>query len=187
MIAVIGEMTVSFRKNGDVWTRRFSGLGYNWAKKLKEEKNDVLLLTVLPFGDLGKEMADDLVSNSIVFDPDMHMPLNPVIEVENECFMRSSSSLALSTERLSDALSYFSDVKSVVVSSNLLSYNPVSSAILDSLSFMYPQPRVAVDTGFNPKAIGQGEMMRRRFEELSSCISSFLATDDKDAILDFLR
>ena len=62
MIAVIGEMTVSFRKNGDVWTRRFSGLGYNWAKKLKEEKNDVLLLTVLPFGDLGKEMADDLVS-----------------------------------------------------------------------------------------------------------------------------
>ena len=101
--------------------------------------------------------------------------------------MRSSSSLALSTERLSDALSYFSDVKSVVVSSNLLSYNPVSSAILDSLSFMYPQPRVAVDTGFNPKAIGQEEMMRRRFEELSSCISSFLATDDKDAILDFLR
>ena len=187
MIAVIGEMAVSFTEKDGTWNMEFSGLGYEWACRLKDEGEDVLLLTVLPYGKTGKMMADELVSREIVFDPDIHLPLNPVISINGEWYMKSSSAISLSAEKLTDALSYFSDIKSVVVSSSLLSYNPSSSSILDSLSFMYPQPRVAVDTGCLASAVGQDEMMKRTIRELSSSLQSFIATDDKKAILDFVR
>ncbi len=187
MIAVIGEMALSFDKSGSAWEKTFKGLGYEWAMRLKEEGKDVLLITVLPCGKSGNEMAEELVSKGIVFDPDLHLPLNPPIAVDGEWFLRSSSAVALSAEKLTDTLSYFHDIKSVVVSSSLLSYNPASSAVLDSLSFMFPQPEVFIDTSCSESAIGQKEILEKTLNSFSSAMERVLITDSKEEILTALR
>ena len=187
MIAVIGEMAVSFRKNGDGWSRSFSGLGYEWAARLRENGSDALLLTVLPSGGIGKEMADELVRCGIVFDPDMQRPLNPLVEIDGEWLMKGSSPVSLSTEQLTDAFSYFSDIKAVVISSALLSYNPSASSILDAVSFMFPQPKVVIDTSLPEGEKGQDELLKKTLDSFSSSVANLLITDKQDEILSFVR
>lgn len=186
MIAVIGEMSLSFIPEGDKWIKKFSGTGYEWALKLKA-LDSVVLLTVLPMGECGKEMAECLVDNGIVFDPDMHSPLNPAIKVGNEYFLRGSAPLTLSAEKLSDALTYFSDIRKVVVSSALLSYNPSASAVLDALSFASPQPKVAVDNS-SPLCPGSNEsLLEKTLSALKSAMGECLVSDSESEILGFLR
>ena len=113
--------------------------------------------------------------------------MNPLVEINGEWLMKSSSVTAMSTEKLTSAFSYFSDIKSVVISSALLSYNPSSSAILDSVSFMFPQPKVVIDTGCSESAIGNKDMLERTLSLFSSACPDVLITDDKERILDFIR
>ena len=187
MIAVIGEMAVSFSRDGDNWRRNYAGLGYEWCRRLKEQGEDVLLLSVLPHGRIGREMADELVRLGVVFDPDMHMPLNPVFCVDGEWFFRSSSAISLSSEKLSDAFAYFSDIKAVVVSSALLSYNPSASAVLDAVSFLSSRPKVAVDASAAGSAIGQEEILKRTLSEFAACMPDTLIEENKEKILAFVR
>ena len=187
MIAVIGEMGISFRPCEDLWSKGFSGLGYDWVVKLRNEGLDTLLLTVLPFGKSGEEISEELVRLKAVFDPDMMEHMNPLVEINGEWLMKSSSVTAMSTEKLTSAFSYFSDIKSVVISSALLSYNPSSSAILDAVSFMFPQPKVAIDTGCSESAVGNKDMLERTLSMFSSACPNVLITDDKERILDFIR
>ena len=186
MIAVIGEMSLSFFPEGDKWVKKFSGKGYEWARKLKCDE-DVVFLSVLPMGDTGKEMAECLISNGIVFDPEMRSPLNPSIQVGKEIFIRGSAPITLSAERLSDALSYFSDIRSVVVSASLLSFNPSASAVLDALSFAFPQPRVAVDTDIPPLSGSNPELLDRTITQLKAVLKECLVSDSESEILSFLR
>ena len=65
MIAVIGEMAVSFRRDGNGWKRSYTGLGYSWAVSLKEKGESVVLFSVLPAGRTGKEMAEELVDHEM--------------------------------------------------------------------------------------------------------------------------
>lgn len=186
MIAVIGEMATVFEKR-DGWHMEYGGMGYCWASRLKEEGQDALLLSVLPSGNVGKGMAEALVAKGIVFDPDLLQPMAPAISIDGEWFIRSSSSTALSAERITDAFSYFADIRSVVISSVLLSYNPAASAILDSVSFMSPRPRAAIDLSAPEGAIGSKDLMDRTLRSFSACVDDILISDDKEAILGFVR
>lgn len=187
MIAVIGEMTVSFEKEGKLWSRKFSGRGYEWAKKLRENGEEVLFLSVLPYGGVGDDMENEIRNLGISYDKDLRMPLNPAIGIDGEWFIRSSAAVSISTERLSYSLSAFSDIKSVIVSSVLLSYNPSASAILDAVSFLYPQPRTAIDTSASEGAIGQSSILERTIGLFRSCMNDLIVSDNVDEILSFVR
>ncbi len=187
MIAVIGEMGVSFSPVDGRWEKSFSGLGYDWVSRLRAEKLDTLFLTVLPFGRTGREFSDELLRLGAVFDPDIRENMNLLIGIDGEWYMKGSASTALDAEKLTASFSYFSDIKSVVVSSSILSYNPSASATLDAVSFMFPLPRVAVDTGCEEGIIGNHDILERTLSAFSSSIPDVLITDDKSRILDFVR
>lgn len=73
---------------------------------------------------------------------------------------------------------------SVVVSSVLLSYNPSASAVIDTLSFLYPQPRLAIDTSVE---IEEGRNIEARaIGDARTGFSSLLVSSDKAAIASFL-
>ncbi len=187
MIAVIGEMAVSFIPAEGSWEREFSGLGYEWAARLREMGKDVLLLTVLPHGRTGRDMADELVRLGVVFDPDMRAPLNPAVVIDGEWLLKGSAPVSLSTEKLSDAFSYFSDIESVVVSGTILSYNPAASAVLDAVSFMNPLPRVAVDTGYPEAAEGNASILERTLSGFRASVPGVLISSDRDEVLSLVR
>ena len=187
MIAVIGEMAVSFRRDGNIWNRSYSGLGYSWAVSLKEKGESVVLFSVLPAGRTGKEMAEELVRKQILFDPDMLTPLNPAFEIDGEWFMKGSAPAAMETEKLSDAFTYFGDIQSIVISSRLLSYNPASSAVLDAVSFLSPFPKVFIDASAGEDTIGQKAILERTLREFSQCVPGTVIASDPGEILSALR
>ena len=124
MIAIIGEMIPSFRKDGNGYVFSYTGIGYEWVEKLRRRGEKVLFLSPIPRGSIGKKICDELTEMGVFYDPDMLVSVNPPVKIDDEYIIRSSSMFTIDTEKLTDAFSYFSDIKSVVVSSAVLSANP---------------------------------------------------------------
>ena len=80
------------------------------------------------------------------------------------------------------AFSYFSDIKSVVVSSAVLSANPSASAVLDALSFLSPLPEIVVDKSLPEGEIVNNDILERTLNGFRA-IPGCLITDDKEEIL----
>ena len=75
-------------------------------------------------------------------------------------------------------------IDGVIISSVLLSYNPSSSAILDTVSFLVPQPKVAIDVSV--EADDGKNMLAKAIGEARISFSSLLVSDSDDEIKRFL-
>lgn len=182
MIAIIGEMIPSFRKDGNGYVFSYTGIGYEWVEKLRRRGEKVLFLSPIPRGSIGKKICDELTEMGVFYDPDMLVSVNPPVKIDDEYIIRSSSMFTIDTEKLTDAFSYFSDIKSVVVSSAVLAANPSASAVLDALSFLSPLPEIAVDKSLPEEEIVNNDILERilnGFRAIPGC----LITDDKEEIL----
>ena len=179
-------MAVSFIPAADGWKMEYAGLGFEWARLLKERGCDVLLPTMLPLGKTGMMMASELDALGIAYDRDLRAPLQPAIFVDGECFMRSSAPVSLDAAKLSYSLSLHPGIEAAVVSPVLLSYNPSSSAILDSLAFLVPQPRIAIDMSAPEAALGQKGLLDGAIAAFRASVPSLLVSSDQDDILSFL-
>lgn len=186
MIASIGEMALSFVPEGNLWKSSYSGVGYLWASMLREKGADVLLECMLPHGKTGDGMRAELEMKGILYDESLCLPLPPAVSIGDEWFIRGSAPSALDAEKLSYSLSVHPGIDRVVISSVLLSYNPASSAIIDGVSFMYPLPRIAVDTSVPDGAAGSTEMMEKAVSVLRSSFPDALITENREEILSFL-
>ena len=182
MIAIIGEMIPSFRKDGNGYVFSYTGIGYEWVEKLRRRGEKVLFLSPIPRGSIGKKICDELTEMGVFYDPDMLVSVNPPVKIDDEYIIRSSSMFTIDTEKLTDAFSYFSDIKSVVVSSAVLSANPSASAILDALSFLSPLPEIAVDKSLPEEEIVNNDILERTLNGFRA-IPGCLITDDKEEIL----
>ena len=117
----------------------------------------------------------------------MLTPLNPAFEIDGEWFMKGSAPAAMETEKLSDAFTYFGDIRSIVISSRLLSYNPAASAVLDAVSFLSPLPDVFIDASAGEDTIGQKAILERTLREFSACVPGTVIASDPSRILSALR
>ena len=180
MILVIGEMCSVFSPVGNgLYERRFSGVGYEWAKRL----DDCFFLTSLSADNAGTEMRSVLEETGMkgAFIPSS---LPSSVIAGKDCYYRGTAPFSLSCEEMVLAVAGQS-FASAVVSSVILSFNPSASAVLDLLSFMSPQPRIAIDTSHN--ASGGENMRAKTIGEFRAAFPSLLVSDDADEILQFVR
>lgn len=180
MIAVIGEIIPSFRKSGDCYVFSYEGIGWKWIEKLSQEDRKVLFLSPIARGEIGRKICEKLIELGMIFDPDMLVPANPPLSVDGEHIIRSSSIFMLDTEHLTDAFSYFSDIDSVIVSSVLLSANPSASAVLDTLSFVSPAPRIAIDISAEEGEIMNHDILEKTLSGFSLIKTCTLCKDESE-------
>lgn len=187
MIAVIGEMAISFSADGGAWKREYTGLGYEWAVHLRERGVETALLSILPMGRIGEGMADELGRRGILFDPDLRLPLNPMLRIDGEWIMKGSAPFALSVEKLGEALSRMNGMTGVVVSSRLLSANPASSAVLDALSFLSPRPRIAIDTSPESGTLSDAAVLARTLDGFRASVPEAVISSSEAEISGAVR
>ena len=181
MILVIGEMVSLFsHDSGDSYRCSFAGIGYEWAARLGK---DCFFLTMMARDRAAEGMRAALESEGLAYSRDLVSALPSAFVIDGDGYYRNTAPVTLSSEDILVSLAGTS-FDAVVVSAVLLSYNPSASAIIDTLSFMTPQPRIAIDTSIEiaegrnieAKAIGEA---RTSFERL-------LVSSDRDEIASFL-
>ena len=142
MILVIGEIAEEYRKADDgTYRRLFSGTGLEWAERLPGS----YLLTVLASDNAAHDMSSYLSEKGIRHSSDFVSSLPSAVIADQDRHYMGTAPVSLQSEDIMERISSLS-VDAVVVSSVLLSYNPSSSAIIDTLSFLVPQPKLAIDT-----------------------------------------
>lgn len=181
MILVIGEIAEEYRKADDgMYRRLFSGTGLEWAERLP----DSYLLTVLASDNAAHDMSSYLSEKGIRHSSDLVSSLPSAVIAGQDRHYRGTAPASLQSEAIMERISSLS-VDAVVVSSVLLSYNPSSSAIIDTLSFLVPQPKLAIDTSI---VVEEGRnIFSKAVGEARASFSSLLVSSDKAEIERFVR
>lgn len=181
MILVIGEMVSQFSHDGgDSYRRSFSGIGYEWARRIGKE---CFFLTVMARDKASAEMRATLDAEGIAYSRDLVSTLPSAFVIDGDRYYRNTAPVSLTEESILESIAGRS-FDSVVVSSVLLSYNPSASAVIDTLSFLYPQPRLAIDTSVE---IEEGRNIEARaIGDARTGFSSLLVSSDKAGIASFL-
>lgn len=181
MILVIGEMVSQFsHESGDSYRRSFSGIGYEWARRIGKE---CFFLTVMARDKAAFEMRAALDAEGIAYSRDLTSSLPSAFVIDGDRYYRNTAPVSLTEESILESIAGRT-FDSVVVSSVLLSYNPSASAVIDTLSFLLPRPRLAIDTSVE---IEEGRSIASRtIGEARVGFESLLVTSDKGAIASFI-
>ncbi len=179
MILVIGETAEEYRKiNGDEYRRVISGIGLKWASAIKGS----YLLTVLSQDNAAHDTASILEERAIRYSALSSLLPSAVIAGADRHY-KGSAPTTLSSEDILECTAGMT-IDGVIISSVLLSYNPSSSAILDTVSFLVPQPKVAIDVSV--EADDGKNMLAKAIGEARISFSSLLVSDSDDEIKRFL-
>lgn len=181
MILVIGEMASQFSlDSGDSYRHSFSGNGYEWARRIGK---DCFFLTVMAEDKAAKGMKALLDDEGIAYSRGLVSPLPSAFVIDGDRYYRNTAPVSLTGESILEAIAGMS-FDSAVVSSVLLSYNPSASAIIDTLSFLLPQPRLAIDASIE---IEEGRnIAARTIGEARTGFRSLLVSSDKTEIASFI-
>lgn len=180
MVLVVGEIAEEYRKiEGDEYRRVISGLGLEWAERIK----DSYLLTVLASDNASRDMSSCLASKGIRYSSGLVSTLPSAVIAGYDRHYRGTAPVSLASE---DVIEFTAglDIEAAVVSSVLLSFNPSASAIVDALSFIVPQPRMAIDTSI---VVEEGRnTFSKAVGDARASFTQLLVSSSKDEIAHFL-
>ena len=181
MVLVIGEIAEEYRQvNGDEYRRVLSGTGLEWAVRIEGS----YLLTILGSDNASHDISAYLEGKGIRYSCDLISSLPSAVISGPDRHYRGTALTALTSEDIVECTAGMK-IDAVVVSSVMLSFNPSASAIVDTLSFLVPQPRVAIDTSI---MVEEGRnIYSKTVGEARASFPELLVSSDKDEIERFIK
>lgn len=184
MIGIIGETCAEFypadleTEEDELFSYALGGTAVEAASELTDSGiDDFLIITKLSRDNIGLDTLDMLSDIEWAVSDLEPSPLLSPVDIMGDIRLRGTAASAIGTEELSELLS---DVKpdALVLTAPLLSVNPSASAIVDSVSFMSPQPIVIVDLGTDSREIISLEILKDSLNALAGAVESSFCIGD---------
>ena len=190
MVFIIGEYVIDLvDDNNNNYSCHLGGCGLNCAVACANQEAPTAFISPISQDANGKKVVNYLVEKEILFDPDLcnnpapsTLALATIDEsgsAKYDFYLKNTASMVLSSEELLNSLSANNDIKVVHVASLSLVINPTSSAIVDVLSFLNPQPIIFVDPNIRAQEVVKIPNWKKKLTDIFE-LATIIKLSDED-------